>query len=84
MMWQPIETAPRDGTEIDLWIATDDGGGYRQPECVWRDKGECEAGWYDAVLEWDRIDAPWTATSAPGEAAMRTATHWMPLPEQPA
>lgn len=27
--WQPIDTAPRDGTVIDLWMVDEDGGAYR-------------------------------------------------------
>lgn len=77
--WRPIESAPRDGTEVDLWIVTDDLKGFRQPECVWRD-----GAWYDAILEDDRIDAPWDdGTDFHGRRPMRTATHWMPLPEPP-
>ena len=31
MSWQPIETAPKDGTVIDLWA-----DGQRLPNCKWR------------------------------------------------
>ncbi len=34
--WQPIETAPKDGKEVDLWI-----DGERHPCCSWT--GTC---WY--------------------------------------
>ena len=28
--WQPIETAPKDGTDIDLWLH-----GFRVADCYW-------------------------------------------------
>lgn len=31
MEWQPIESAPKDGTVVDLWV---DGG--READCRWR------------------------------------------------
>ena len=41
--WRPIETALKDGTEIDLWFE----GGYRIADCAWSG-----AGWYsDAVID---------------------------------
>jgi len=29
--WKPIETAPKDNTEIDIWVLD----GYRVPNCRW-------------------------------------------------
>lgn len=29
--WQPIETAPRGGTLIDLWVVDETGEGWREP-----------------------------------------------------
>lgn len=68
--WQPIETAPRDGTEVlvGVWAVFDewDDGEHRPPIwCAWvscagpGDDFGCE-GWNGAP-----------------------ATHWQPLPEPP-
>lgn len=35
--WQPIETAPKDGTEVDLWC-----GRERYTDCQWQKKEWCE------------------------------------------
>ena len=32
--WQPIETAPKDGSDIDLWVEYKDRGA-RVPNCGW-------------------------------------------------
>lgn len=34
--WQPIETAPRDGAEIDLSVLSKDGVRFRAPGVVWK------------------------------------------------
>ncbi len=40
--WQPIETAPRDGTSVDLWIESGRGGYRLENHCFingsWRDE----------------------------------------------
>jgi hypothetical protein len=33
-VWQPIETAPSDGTTIDLWVNMGDSH-YRETDCHW-------------------------------------------------
>ena len=33
--WKPIETAPRDGTKIDLWVKLAKDLELRIPECQW-------------------------------------------------
>ena len=37
MEWQPIETAPRDGTLVDLWHKD----GFRMTEVWWEQTDEC-------------------------------------------
>ena len=68
--WQPIETAPKDGTRVDLWAkqwrASDDVFIYhRFADCWWT------AGNPNRTAGWVNINAAWCAT------------HWMPLPSPP-
>lgn len=75
--WQPIETAPRDGT----WFVVCRAG---EPDSV-------EAGCYDPLMHDEYVEAgeglyrkerrtsyEWT-----GFNNMHRATHWMPIPEVP-
>ena len=68
--WQPIETAPKDGTLIDLWAYSKvDEGYYRYPECFWNSaQAEQEGEGY-----WCTIDL----------YELNKVTHWMPLPDPP-
>jgi hypothetical protein len=70
--WQPIETAPKDGTRVDLcaksWLpAFDRFESKRFPDCVWM-KGDpmCNRSpyWLNLAKDWH-------------------PTHWMPLPALP-
>lgn len=68
--WQPIETAPKDGTEVDLWGGSDAGErAARAPDCQWR-----RGGWYS------RGDKGWESLAGISWAP----THWMPRPAPPA
>jgi hypothetical protein len=71
--WRPIDTAPKDGTRIDVWLS-----GGRIPDVYWglprHDCGEAGAycdscpvgeGWCDAYGYLTEDEQP---------------THWMPLP----
>lgn len=73
--WQPIETAPRDGTEVDLWVVHTepqiDGKTWsplRQADCSW---SENEGGLWVQFQDIPVEDYGWVAT------------HWMPLPSPP-
>lgn len=75
--WEPIETAPRDGTVIDLWMVLSDGRGtrgHREADCRW-DQAE------DAPFGWMQTD--WEGDSAYVEGIAVKATHWRPLPPPP-
>ncbi len=67
--WQPIETAPKDGTRLILWGRED---GVGEPR-VWL--GSWSTGcWY----------APsWVAYEHRSETEYLQPTHWMPVPEPP-
>jgi hypothetical protein len=76
MTWQPIETAPRDGTIVDLWCkcsVTDKEYQYRATDCAWKyhhwlnGKPVGDKTWWDR----DRFYIP------------PTPTHWMARPEGP-
>jgi hypothetical protein len=68
--WLPIETAPKDGAFIDLWVYDAvRGDGERWPDCYWYKSGWCYIDDGDPTLvegyEWTR------------------ATHWLPIPAPP-
>ena len=67
--WQPIETAPKDGTEILLAV--------EYPRAQRR-------GFFTQVMTalFSKWENGWVATS--GAVLSGTATHWMPLPTPPA
>ena len=67
--WQPIETAPKDGTPILAWPCGDGWGGKFPYVVQWVPPNEHHDGlWREAAGEqYDDFDP----------------THWMPLPEPP-
>lgn len=75
MQWQPIETAPRDGTVIDIWAIPDpdifkDGSTYTKmhlEKYFPRRFADC----YFENYMWHGIHD------------FMTPTHWMPLPQSP-
>jgi len=56
--WQPIETAPKDGTEVWVYVAEHDGLRAFQCACAWHP----DAGWCACVLRdithWMPLPAP--------------------------
>ena len=80
LMWQPIETAPRDGTEIDVWV-----DGHRVCNVHWSFSRSGTTGEPIDDPAWDG----WAVDGASGQSytpnyVRGTPTHWMPLPEPPA
>lgn len=70
--WLPIESAPRDGTYVDLWVTgrTIDGtGSFRMTNC-WYNNGK----WHSRTsANLDEIT----------NGIKSTPTHWRPLPATP-
>jgi hypothetical protein len=95
--WQPIETAPRDGTRIDLWLVDEKGDGHREPDAYWvtdryvddyrRSRGKRD-GWFAPNNDYDGMDGwcdqPPTANTHTGVVYFTQPTHWMPPPPPPA
>lgn len=74
MEWQPIETAPKDGSVFDVWLGNSDqserdfyctDGGFRSPGWHWLN------GKFRPFLNGLSI------------ACFALPTHWMPLPDAP-
>lgn len=71
--WQPIETAPKDGTNVDLWAKcwraqADDFVYQRFTDCWWT-KGDSMTGRHEHWVGFESLS--WYPT------------HWMPLPPPP-
>lgn len=86
MEWQPIETAPKDGTDILLGFANDNRpavvavGVGNNPDTVALVGRAKVARWYAMPFRgwyesWDEYDSLNAVKGCP--------THWMPLPEAP-
>jgi hypothetical protein len=93
--WQPIETAPMDGTKIDIWVADQDGDGRREADAYWvKDRAVdpydstkgCRDGWWAPNHDYDGADG-WAMhrpyTDRTGKEYFERATHWMPRPPPP-
>lgn len=71
--WQPIETAPKDGTLVLLWCNFSD---HSLRVLISRYMPE-------RVVPVRRPHDPFVWQSEGGAIAERVPTHWMPLPEPP-
>jgi hypothetical protein len=81
-LWQPIDTAPKDGT--DIIVGYDCGSVWIVHVAWWRQLED----WMRHDPEWSDDDvAWWSYTNNPVTQERldghRTPTHWMPLPEPP-
>jgi hypothetical protein len=80
--WQPIKSAPKDGTPVDLWCANSEFPN-RVTDAQWRKPTESE--WF--VHGGDGMktaDAQWIDPCGWPMGGDESPTHWMPLPAPPA
>lgn len=70
--WRPIETASKDGAEVDLWMC-----GRRHADCRWQDGAWRE--YDDLATDWVEIEQ----TTPLRDGRSWRATHWMPKPSPP-
>lgn len=88
-VWQPIDSAPKDGTKVDLWVVDK----YVRRSA--QDKGEriTNAMWgeFKYLPDSKEVQTGWHYWECPNHHAIemdlsggeRFATHWMLLPEAP-
>ena len=91
--WQPIETAPRDGTAVLVWVP----GAREGAEGAWGRHGKNtpsvavakyddykwrpeEERWTGDIVE---FESGWESTGSYNVTVALKPTHWMPLPEPP-
>ncbi len=80
--WRGMESAPKDGTKIDLWIKPDGQSTtgeqwpeYRVADAYWQGT-EKRGWWWTQNRDYDGNDGVMGRDEIP--------THWRPLPEAPA
>lgn len=71
--WRPIDTAPKDGTEFDVWAVNDEGQSRRICEVSWGPVADWTG------KEWD----DWIGMRPSLHHARFEPTHWQPLPIPP-
>ena len=76
-MWQPIETAPKDGTPVLAWPCQVMSGGGEDGDWI-------DAAYVTRWIDYRPHDNTFGWQEASGERyAIFEPTHWMPLPELP-
>ena len=82
--WKPIESAPKDGTPLDVWIERlnlkKNVSGSREVGVYWRPDEKDEPTF--AGGKW-MMPSTGLCDSYPAESATSRVTHWMPLPQPP-
>lgn len=73
-VWRSIETAPKDGTTILLYLADEGFSTLGRWRLDADDPSDDGAFWLPAMDEW---------ADTTGETALHHATHWQPLPSPP-
>lgn len=69
--WQPIKTAPKDGTSVIIAVPHNDPSGFVVGEAYCNER---RGGWWWANLSYDDDYA---------DPIRQAPTHWMPLPKPP-
>ncbi len=75
MTWRTMDSAPKDGTVVDLWV-----GGHRLADCFYGPPHhECISQYCDSCPDDLNVKAwRWTMFSE-----RVTPSHWMPIPAAP-
>jgi len=82
MEWQPIETAPKDGTRVFLWLPKIEGVQHeKRIESAW----SCWNCWGNEYGNGPAYNVVWVQGKYSKEPKHEhiQPTHWMPLPEAP-
>lgn len=77
-VWKPIETAPKNGTVVDLWVRPFDGRAHRRTN-VWWLNSEKWSGWREGKFHIGKDGQP----NGKFVHSNHTPTHWMLPPGCP-